>query len=130
MSFAEAVRTVLVEKYTDFTGRASPAEYWWWVLYQGLVGVLGSVVAVVFASFGPGADDVLLIAFLLVFAGLLIPSIAVTVRRLHDSDKPGWLTLIVFVPFGAVASIILTMLPSDPLANRYGLPPTVAPRTP
>lgn len=128
MSFAEAVRTVLVEKYADFTGRASRAEYWWWMLYQALLGLLGSILAAFFAAFGPGAEEVALVALLMVFAGLLIPSIAVTARRLHDSDKPGWLMLIGLVPVGGLAILVLVTLPSDPHENRYGLPPTVAPR--
>ena len=53
------------------------------------------------------------------FFGLIIPYFAVSVRRLHDSNKSGWWFLIALVPFGAVALLVMFLLPSYPYPNQY-----------
>jgi uncharacterized membrane protein YhaH (DUF805 family) len=83
MTFFEAIKTCY-SKYADFDGCASRSEYWWWTLYTILIGVALSMMG-----------DVLYAVFAL---GHLVPGIAVTARRLHDTDRSGWLQLIVFIP--------------------------------
>ncbi len=83
MTFSESIKTVF-SKYADFNGRASRSELWWWVLFI----FLGSLV-LGFIS------DILSGLFSL---GTLIPSIAVTARRLHDIDKSGWWQLVCLIP--------------------------------
>ena len=80
MSFVEAVRTCLFHKYFDFRGRASRAEYWWFFLFTVLVEAPAG-------HFGVHVLSVLT-------AGLFVPTMAATVRRLHDTDRSGrWLLL-------------------------------------
>ncbi len=83
MTFGESIQTCF-SKYADFTGRATRSEYWWWALFSLLVYM--------------GAAVVSEILYGLVALGLLLPSIAVGVRRLHDIDKSGWFLLVAFIP--------------------------------
>ena len=72
MSFGQSISTVLT-KYADFTGRARPSEYWWFSLFGLVVGIVLALI-----------DPVLYIVALL---GLIVPSLAVGVRRLHDTGR-------------------------------------------
>ncbi len=117
-----------LRKFAVFEGRARRSEYWLFVLFQLLL----SVGFVIFASVafaitggrqdGPVALFMGLIGLLLIlfFIALVIPGLAVSVRRLHDSDKSGWLLLLSFVPFGGIAVLIFTLIDGTPGPNRYG----------
>ena len=117
----EAVRTVY-RKYADFSGRATRSEYWWFLLFYFLVLIVLAVVA----SAGRGSSPVAAVAAigLAVFVlGTLIPSLAVSVRRLHDSDKSGWWLLISLIPYlGSLILLVMMALPSTPGLNRFGPP--------
>lgn len=80
MGFGEAIRTCF-RKYVDFSGRARRSEYWWFVLFQFLVFLVTEIID----AAGTGGVITGLAAL-----GLLLPSIGVTVRRLHDTDRSGW----------------------------------------
>ena len=87
VTFVEAVK-VAFRKYADFTGRATRAEYWWWVLFSVLAGVaFGSIDGFIASLTGwKGASP-----FQTIFGlATLLPSLAVTSRRLHDIGKSGW----------------------------------------
>jgi len=104
-SFLEVIR-----KYADFNGRARRKEYWMFalfvfVIYIGLAIAGGLLMGVInHASHGVGGLVFLAPAYLFILA-MIIPSLSVAVRRLHDTGKSGWWLLIGFVPF--VGSIIL-----------------------
>jgi len=84
MTFAESIRTCF-RKYADFNGRATRPEFWWWVLFVIVVGiVLGSI------------NERLAQLFSL---AMILPNIAVTARRLHDIDRSGWWQLVGLIPF-------------------------------
>ena len=135
MSFTEAVR-VCLRKYVDFSGRARRSEYWFWTLAQGLVllavyavliavtiatGALGSVDDSGVASTGGGLVSALLgLLFLVVALGLFLPSLAVTVRRLHDTNRSGWWYLLSLVPFGSIVLLVFCCLDSTPGPNQFG----------
>ncbi|MFF7702819.1 DUF805 domain-containing protein [Streptomyces lydicus] len=110
MSFAEAVRTCLVRKYATFSGRAQRAEYWWFsVLYAlGTLLLVGLSVAV---------GEPLLNALLPL---LIVPMLAVSVRRLHDTGRSGWRMLIALIPVaGPVIYLVGMAVDSTPRANWY-----------
>ena len=108
MTFTEAISSGL-SNYANFAGRASRSEYWYWVLFQVVVAIGASIVDVV-ATQG--------ILGVLTGLGLLLPSIAVSVRRLHDIGKSGWNILWGLVPiFGFVYLVYLYVQPSA--SNAY-----------
>lgn len=114
MDMQTAVRTVVQQKYAQFDGRASRSEYWWYVLaYIIAFMVLGFIDGLLFGDSRP----LQLIASL----GLLIPSLAVVVRRLHDINRSGWWYLIVFIPvIGFFVMLYWLVQPSENEGNIYG----------
>ena len=110
----------VLKKYATFSGRARRKEYWMFVLFNAIAYILLMVIDL--ATIGSG---VLPLVYEL---AVLIPSLAVGVRRLHDTDRSGWWLLIALIPLvGAI--ILLVFLASDgkPEANQYGLNPKLAP---
>ncbi len=97
----------------NFSGRATRSQYWFWVLFLIVVEVVGMVLAAVVA-------DIFNIVTMVAVLALLIPSIAVSVRRLHDIDKSGWMLLLNLVPFGGLYVLYLNVQPSKPGPNRFG----------
>ena len=105
-----------LKKYADFSGRARRTEYWLFVLFSMVIAMLLAVVDFVLGS--PG-----IIGMLFALA-ILIPSIAVGVRRLHDTDRSGWWLLIAFIPIiGTIALLVFLLLDSNPGENRFGSSP-------
>jgi uncharacterized membrane protein YhaH (DUF805 family) len=90
MDFVTAVKTCL-SKYATFQGRASRSEYWFFTLFIFIISMIASVIAG--ASLG-----VLSVLPMVLMIGLFVPSIAVSVHRLHDLDKSGWWFLIILIP--------------------------------
>jgi uncharacterized membrane protein YhaH (DUF805 family) len=125
MSFGEAVRSVFAN-YAKFDGRAPRSEYWWFQLFNVLVIVAVYIVLIAGVAVGRGSHSIA--AVVLAILGIyliatIIPSLAVLVRRLHDSDKTGWWLLIGLIPWiGAIILFIFTLLPSTPGVNRFGPP--------
>ena len=113
MGFPDAVRSVLT-RYADFSGRARRAEYWWFFLFAVLVALVAAVL--------DGIIDVPVFS-LLTALGLLIPNLAVSVRRLHDTDRSGWWLLLNLVPFGGIVLLVFYCLEGQPHPNRFGPSP-------
>ena len=110
--------SILKNHYADFEGRARRQTYWMFVLCNIIVsvviGIVGGIIGAIIGSWFS-----ILVASLFSLA-LLVPSIALGVRRLHDIDKSGWWYLLVFVPFGAIVLLVFFVLDSKPGANEYG----------
>ncbi|TAJ19672.1 MAG: DUF805 domain-containing protein [Dehalococcoidia bacterium] len=112
MTFTEAVRSGLTN-YAVFTGRASRSAYWYFVLFQILVSTIASAI-----DGGLGMQLVAPLASL----GLLLPSLGVGVRRLHDIGKSWkWMLLILIPILGWIYLVYLMIQPSEG-ANAYGSP--------
>jgi len=110
------------KKYTVFTGRSRRKEYWFFVLFNILVSLALAIVdyftGTYNARYGMG-----LLGGLYTLA-VLIPAIAVTVRRLHDTGRSGWWFLIVLVPIvGGIVLLVFMVLDSQPGENAYGPSP-------
>lgn len=117
MTFGDAVKSVL-SQYANFSGRARRSEYWWFVLFYVIVAVVASII-----------DTVLSGGILVVLAALalILPSLAVGVRRLHDTGKSGWFILISLVPFiGSLILLIFMATDGNPETNQYGPSPKAA----
>ncbi|MDT4844684.1 Inner membrane protein YhaI [compost metagenome] len=110
MDFQTAVKTCIA-KYTDFTGRASRSEFWWFFLAQfGVLVVTGLIHQYVY--------------FIAALA-LLLPALAVGARRLHDIGKSGWFLLLSIIPVINLVLLYFFVQPSQPESNTYGAPQSV-----
>ena len=118
MTFQEAVRSVL-SNYATFSGRAPRSEFWWWVL-AALIAMLAAglldgllLPAAVEQGYKP-------VSTLLALA-IVLPNLAVTVRRLHDTDRTGWWVLLGLVPvIGLLVLLWFYIQKGSEGANRYG----------
>lgn len=118
MGFQDAVRACLT-KYADFTGRSARSEFWYFFLFNFVVQFVLSLLGNMISIFG--------ILSGLVALALLLPGLAVSVRRLHDIDRSGWWLLIGFVPLvGAILLIVWDCTAGTPGDNRFGRNPLAA----
>ena len=134
-SFRWALYTVLKRKYSDFSGRACRSEYWWYILFVNLLYIGLSIVGGVLTVFTGMIGAYLMIAiFIIALVGLLVPSIAVTVRRMHDLNVSGW-WLILFLVLSliplinnllVIGYIICFCLKGTTGTNKYGQDPLAA----
>ena len=124
-TFVEAMRVCLMEKYACFNGRASRSEFWYFNLGCFLLGlavvIVGSILAAVLGKVGFGIMVLLYIAY---FLGIIVPNLAVQVRRLHDINQTGWLVLAGIVlnmlaGLGLVFVIVIGVLPPVDVGNKF-----------
>lgn len=118
MSFADAVRTCL-SKYVDFSGRARRSEYWWFYLAVILVTVVGAIIDAVIGTSG--------VFQLIASLAVILPGLAAGVRRLHDTDRSGWMMLLGLIPIaGPIILLVFFVQDSKPGANQYGPNPKMS----
>lgn len=120
MGFGQAISYNL-SNMTNFSGRAARSEFWWWIL--GLW-IFQFVVALLFGGF---TTDSGLIAFIgrIIHIILILATLAVGARRLHDTGKSGWWQLLYLIPcIGVIILIVFWATPGNPADNTYGAPPT------
>ncbi len=86
-----------LKKYADFSGRAPRAEYWWFVLFYLIASIVAQIVDSIVGIKVLGPYGIVTCALI---AALIIPSIAVSVRRLHDTNRTGWWLLAPAIPYG------------------------------
>jgi uncharacterized membrane protein YhaH (DUF805 family) len=111
MSFAEAVSAVF-SKYATFSGRARRSEFWWFALFSFIANIVAAMI--------DGALGLHLVQPLYSL-GVLLPSLAVGARRLHDIGRSGWWMLIVVIPLvGWIIAIIWYAKEGTPGTNEYG----------
>jgi uncharacterized membrane protein YhaH (DUF805 family) len=104
MTFIESLRTCF-SKYVDFDGRASRSEFWWWTLFTFLVSLATGIVS-----------DLLSGLFSL---AVLLPSLAVGARRLHDTDRSAWFLLLWFIPVIGWLILLFWAIQEGREPNRY-----------
>jgi uncharacterized membrane protein YhaH (DUF805 family) len=110
--------------YAVFQGRAQRKEFWMFVLFDTIIGIILNIIDVIIMSNITGSINWLTIIYAL---ALLIPSISVTVRRLHDTDHSGWWFFILLIPIlGAILLFVFMILDSDSPENHYGENPKIA----
>lgn len=112
----------VLKKYAVFSGRARRKEYWMFILFNAIILIVLSILdgllktRVTFLQIG--------VLYTLYSLAVIIPSIAVAVRRLHDIGKSGWMYLIILIPFaGFIWLIVLLATDSQPGDNQYGANP-------
>lgn len=109
----------VLKNYATFSGRARRSEYWYFVLFNIIFGIvaaiLDNVLGITFegSAYGP--------IYSLYHLAVFVPSLAVTVRRLHDVGKSGWFLLILLIPIiGVIWFLILMVTDGNPGENKYG----------
>ena len=118
---------LLQHRYAEFSGRARRREYWMFVLF--------SVLTYLAACMAGGLVDVVLntegvimaLALVGVWLGLIVPSIAVAIRRLHDTGHSGWMFLLAFVPVVSLVLLVFYCIDSQAGSNQYGPNPKETP---
>jgi uncharacterized membrane protein YhaH (DUF805 family) len=118
----------VLRKYAQFSGRARRKEYWFFALFNLLVAfvitMLSAGAVLLFVGRGDTASTLVFVPVALYSFAVLIPTLAVTVRRLHDTGRSGWWYFVVFVPFiGGFLLLILTLMEGTPGPNMYGSNP-------
>ena len=114
MNFGDAIKSVLTQ-YAGFSGRARRSEYWHFVLFNLLVTVVVTIIDIAIKS---------QILGVLVSLALLLPGLAVAVRRLHDAGRSGWWMFIALIPLaGAIVLLVFVCKDSERGANRFGPSP-------
>lgn len=103
--------------YNDISGRANGKEFWFFVCFLVIVNVIGFYIDKVLALSFPWVSTV-------VMGGLILPFIAVFIRRLHDIGKSGWYLLLWFIPLVNFLLLYYICQSGEPRPNRYGpIPP-------
>ena len=117
---------VMRDNYANFSGRARRKEYWMFTLFFMLFLLVPSFVFGLLIGMFP--NETVLISGGIILAALyfihLVPALAVTVRRLHDTGKSGWLYLLALIPYiGSLIIFIFTVIKGDRGDNKYGPDP-------
>ncbi len=129
MGFMDALTTVFRNKYATFSGRASRSEYWWSYLGIAVISMVLQIIGIVgglaLGSVNEGLGALFALAAFAGLFALLIPSLSVNVRRLHDTGKSGWMLLILLIPcIGFILWLVWMIEDGQPHVNAYGAVPT------
>ena len=109
----------VLKKYAEFSGRARRKEYWYFFLFNSIIHFMLAVIDVITGTFNAEVNIGLLSG--LYSLAVFIPSLAVSVRRLHDTNRSGWWLLISLIPvIGIIGLFIFMVQDSTPGENRYG----------
>ena len=117
MTFVQAISSCF-RNYATFSGRAVRSEFWYWYLFVGIVLIVfDGIDQWLYPGLSMG-----LFSFVNMAAGLalILPSLAVSARRLHDIDRTGWWILIGATVVGTIVLIYWACLPGTPGSNRFG----------
>ena len=104
MTFGESISTCFT-KYAAFDGRASRSEFWWWFLFTFLASAATGIVSQSLSA--------------LFSLGVMLPSLAVGARRLHDTNRSGWFLLLWFIPLIGWIILIVWAVQESIEPNRF-----------
>jgi len=114
----------VLKKYAVFSGRAQRKEYWMFFLFNIIIAILLGIIEVVI-GISPDADESILAN--IYSLAILLPSLAVSVRRLHDIGRSGWWLLIGLIPLiGVIVLLVFAVQDGQPGPNQYGPNPKEA----
>ena len=122
-SLLDLAISAVKHKYLLFNGRASRKEFWAVMLFSVLISFALQLLYTLGFAISDNLGLLLALPFVIFSLGMVIPQLAVSVRRLHDTDKSGWWLVLGFIPiFGTIALIVLFSLASSESDNRFGEP--------
>lgn len=111
-----------LNQYADFSGRARRMEYWMFVLFNMIFASAAMVIDNILGTAVEGVGYGMVYALYLL--AMFVPGLAVTVRRLHDVGKSGWMYLVIFIPMiGVIWLLVLLFTDGDSGTNEYGPSP-------
>jgi uncharacterized membrane protein YhaH (DUF805 family) len=115
MILVNAWKNAVLENYVNFSGRANRAQYWWFVL-ANLIAVAVLFILMQIAS-------IFAVLYVVYVIGLLLPGLALAIRRLHDTNRSGWWILIAFVPIvGFIVLLVFYITAGTDGDNDHGAP--------
>ena len=129
MSFTEAVRSCL-SQYATFSGRARRSEYWFFALASAIATFVGVIILVVIGSVfsailpdsaANAVGSLLTLVFVVGYIALVIPALAVFVRRMHDTGRSGWWQLLYLTCVGIIVLIVFWALPEKAEGDKYNV---------
>ena len=144
MSFKEAITTCLIKKFATISGRATRAEFWWFVLFCFLSRLIIAICLYFLIIDLPTSSQgffspyfafflklfLIILSLLIMFVVLVIPEFCVTIRRLHDVGYDGSQFLVKAIPIVGIIWLIKDLChPGDPNDNACGPNPTINPST-
>ncbi len=118
MNFQTSIETCF-KKYAVFSGRASRSEFWFFVLFGFLGGITSTIVDTMILGYSIDVNGPINLIFSVL---LMVPSIAVTARRLHDVNKSGWWQLLWITIIGGILLIVWHATEGEKKKNRFGPP--------
>lgn len=125
VGFGEAISRAF-SNYCNFSGRASRSEFWWFALFNYLVAMAIYSPNIYFVILGRGYSVGIQIVYYLYCLAVLLPSLGLTWRRLHDIGKAGGWYFIGLIPIvGAIILLVWLCKDSEPCENRFGSVPNV-----
>ncbi|MCB1246151.1 MAG: DUF805 domain-containing protein [Acidimicrobiia bacterium] len=117
-------KSVVFDSYSEFRGRARRAEYWWFALVNAGIGIGLLIVAAVLSSISDTLGVLVYVLYFLFLVAIIVPSIAVLVRRLHDTGKSGWFYWFILIPLvGWIIVLVFLLTDGDRTENEYGPSP-------
>tara|TARA_Y100000992_G_C20842653_1_gene294473 strand:- start:40 stop:405 length:366 start_codon:yes stop_codon:yes gene_type:complete len=118
MDFQTSIKTCF-NKYAIFEGRASRSEFWWFVLFGFIGGIIAWIIDVMIFGYSAEASGPVNLIFSII---LILPSLSVGARRLHDVDKTGWWQLLWITFVGGILVIVWQATMGENKKNKYGPP--------
>ena len=125
MGFGQAISSGF-GNLTNFSGRASRSEFWWWMLFVWIVNVIvGTILNIAVPNDGTNSMGFFAsVAWWIVYIIFFLATLGVAVRRLHDTGRSGWWVLLQLICcIGTIILIVFWVQPSQPSDNQYGAPP-------
>ncbi len=114
----------VLKKYTVFSGRARRMEFWMFFLFSAIISIFLAVIDEFMGWQFEMSGDILGFLSTLYYVAVIVPYLAVIVRRLHDTERTGWWILIAFIPFvGVLILLVFLILQGTRGENRYGPDP-------
>ena len=122
MNFSQAVSSFFA-RWKDFNGRSSRSEYWWATFFVILTSIFTNILTL-FLGLSPSIVAIIVLLLIVIFSLFLtIASLALVVRRLHDTNKSGWWYLIIFTIIGVLPLLYWYCKKGDEGENRFGSNP-------
>jgi uncharacterized membrane protein YhaH (DUF805 family) len=114
-----------MRNYANFDGRARRKEYWYFILFNTIFAILAVILDNVLGL--PNVTEGFSPLYSIYWLATLVPGLAVTVRRLHDTGRSGWYFLVALIPLiGGIWLLVMTIMDGDRYTNQYGPDPKEA----